>query len=424
MAPNPRIQSKKHVARLERERRQTRLIQYIAGGVVASVILILVYGYLDINYLQQRQPVVEVNDEKISTGEFQARVSLQRSQLINQYLYYQYQQSFGFDVTNQLEQIEFSLDNPTTVGQQALDALIEEVLIRQDAEKRGIEVSANELENYTRAQFRFYPDGSPTPTITPTIADFSYPTLTTDQLELVTATPSATAGPAPSPTPTVTQVPASPTPVGATPEATATPRPTATPYTLEAYQEDYATTLESVKEVGLTEEQYIAIVRTALLREKLFEIITADTPREEEQVWARHILVEDEETAIQVVDRLKNDEDFGSLATEFSQDPGSRDAGGDLGWFGMGRMVAEFEATAFDLEIGQISEPVESSFGWHIIQVLGRVTAPLDPFAYEAARQTAFSEFLAGLRESSDVKIYEYWVDRVPTSPGLDSIQQ
>ena len=70
MAPKTKkVQSKKHVARLERERRQIRLIQYIAIGVVAAVILILAYGYLDVTYLQARQPVAEVNGEKMAFSE-------------------------------------------------------------------------------------------------------------------------------------------------------------------------------------------------------------------------------------------------------------------------------------------------------------------------------------------------------------------
>ena len=107
MAPKPKVQSKKHIARLERERRQVKLIQYVAIGVVVVIVLILAYGYLDLNYLQARQPVAEVNGEKITTKEFQARVVIQRNQLLNQYMQYQqYQQLFGLDVSSQLQQIQ------------------------------------------------------------------------------------------------------------------------------------------------------------------------------------------------------------------------------------------------------------------------------------------------------------------------------
>ena len=425
MAPNPRIESKKHVARLERERRQTRIIQFIAIGVVASVLIILLYGYLDINFLQKRQPIAEVNGEKISTSEFQARTTIQRNQLINQYLQYsQYQQVFGMDVTSQLDQIKFSLDNASIVGQQVLDSLIEEALIRQEAQKRGIEITPAELDSFTQAQFQYFPDGTPTPTITPTTVDFSYPTLNADQLKIVTATPITTAEPTITPMPTATQEPSSTPATGSTPESTPTLLPTATPYTLEGFQSGYATAQSSIQEAGFNEEQYTLLFKTELYRKKLFEVITADTPQEEEQVWARHILVEDEDTANQVEVRLKDGEDFGQIAAELSMDPGSREVGGDLGWFGKGVMVAEFEEAAFHLEINQISEPVQSDFGYHIIQVLGRVTVPLTPNAYDQARQAAFSEFLSGLRDTSEVKIYEYWTERIPTTPELGALGQ
>ncbi len=425
MAPNPKIESKKHVARLERERRQTRIIQFVAISVVAVVVLILAYGYLDLTYLQKRRPVAEVNGEKISTSEFQARVKVQRGQLVNQYMQYlQYQQLFGMDVSTQLQQIQTSLDTPILVGQQVLDDLIQEALIRQEGDKRGIEITSQDIETFTQAQFQYFPDGSPTPTITPTEVDFSYPTLSATQLRWVTVTPVVTAGPTQTPLPSPTQESGTATPGAEVPETSPTPSPTATPYTLEGFQNAYATAQASILETGFTKAQYEALFRTELYRKKLFDQVTADTPREEEQIWARHILVEDEETAKQVEERLNNGEDFGQLAAEFSQDSGSRDVGGDLGWFGKGRMVAAFESVAFDLKVGQISDPVQSDFGWHIIQVLGRATVPLSSAAYDQARQQAFTEFLTGLRENAQVQIFDYWTERIPTTPDLNLPQQ
>jgi parvulin-like peptidyl-prolyl isomerase len=424
MAPKNKVQSKKHIARLERERRQVRLIRIIAIIVVAAVVLIIGYGLLDNYYLQGQEPVAEVNGEKITTKEFQARVVLQRNELLNQYMLYQQYQQFGMDVSNQLNQVELSLNTPSVVGQQVLDFMIGEALIRQEAEHRGITVSEDELENYTRQQFQFFPDGSPTPTITPTEVTITYPTLSPQQLELVTVTPVPTEGPTVTPPPTPTLDPA------ITPEATPTtaptplPSPTATPYTLEGYENRFNDVLSNMEEIGLTEAQYRQLFETGLLREKLLEEVTADLPKEEEQVWARHILVPDEETANQVIERLNNGEDFGELASELSEDTGSAAVGGDLGWFGKGRMVPEFEEAAFDLEVGEISEPIESQFGYHIIQVLGRTIVPLDATAYEQARQAEFEDYIAQLREEADITIYDYWVERVPLSPNLQELQQ
>jgi parvulin-like peptidyl-prolyl isomerase len=88
-----------------------------------------------------------------------------------------------------------------------------------------------------------------------------------------------------------------------------------------------------------------------------------------EQVHARHILVATEAEAQQVLARLQNGEDFAAVAQEVSLDTTSGQQGGDLGWFGRGMMVAPFEEAAFALEVNQLSQPVQTQFGYHIIQV-------------------------------------------------------
>jgi len=296
-------------------------------------------------------------------------------------------------------------------------------LIRQEAARRGITVSAEEVESFTQGQFNYYPNGTPTPTITPTEVIVTYPTLSPEQLKLVTETPVPTEGPTATLPPTATPDLSATATATSTPAPTATPSPTATPYTLEGYQGRFDEALKSVEEIGLTEKEYRQLFETELLRSKLFDAVTADTPKEEEQVWARHILVEDEATAKTVIERLKNGEDFAALAVEYSKDTGSAANGGDLGWFGKGQMVAEFEQAAFSLKDGEISEPIQSNFGWHIIQTLGHATLPLTASEYEQSRQTAFDDFLTKLRDESDIVEYDYWTERVPTTPNLNDLQ-
>jgi peptidyl-prolyl cis-trans isomerase C len=88
----------------------------------------------------------------------------------------------------------------------------------------------------------------------------------------------------------------------------------------------------------------------------------------EQEVRARHILVETEDEAKQVEDELKKGADFAELAKKKSKDPGAAD-GGDLGFFTKDQMVPEFSAVAFSLEPGKISDPVKTQFGWHVIKV-------------------------------------------------------
>lgn len=101
----------------------------------------------------------------------------------------------------------------------------------------------------------------------------------------------------------------------------------------------------------------------------------------EDEVDARHILVTSEITAKEVYDKVGKGEDFAKLAADYSQDPGSKADGGKLGYFTKGQMVKEFEDAAFALKKGEVSKPVQSKFGWHIIKIEDRRTKPLP--AYE-----------------------------------------
>ncbi len=100
----------------------------------------------------------------------------------------------------------------------------------------------------------------------------------------------------------------------------------------------------------------------------------------EEEVRARHILVETEAEAKDIAAKLKGGADFAALAKEKSKDPGSAAEGGDLGFFVKGQMVPEFSETAFKLKNGETSEPVKTQFGYHIIRTEERRTKPVPTF--------------------------------------------
>jgi parvulin-like peptidyl-prolyl isomerase len=88
------------------------------------------------------------------------------------------------------------------------------------------------------------------------------------------------------------------------------------------------------------------------------------------KIRASHILIEKQSQALRILDDLKKGESFSNLAQKFSQCP-SRKRGGDLGFFGRGQMIKEFERAAFALKVGEISKPVKTRFGYHIIKKTG-----------------------------------------------------
>jgi peptidyl-prolyl cis-trans isomerase C len=129
----------------------------------------------------------------------------------------------------------------------------------------------------------------------------------------------------------------------------------------------------------------------------------------QEEVRARHILVEKEDEAKAIADQLKGGADFATLAKEKSKDPGGAD-GGDLGYFTKDQMVPEFADVAFKMYPGQLSNPVKSQFGWHIIKVEDKRTKQPPEFekvkgqleAYVARK--AQSEFVAKLRQTAKIE--------------------
>lgn len=142
---------------------------------------------------------------------------------------------------------------------------------------------------------------------------------------------------------------------------------------------------------------------------KLFDD-TVKTMTPEEEVHARHILVEDEAKAKDVAARLKKGEDFAKVAAELSKDPGSGKEGGDLGWFTKERMVPEFAEAAFKLQKGQVSDPVKSQFGWHVIKLEDKRTKPLPKFEEvkpqidQYLERKAQQDIVVALREKAKVE--------------------
>jgi len=421
-SPKKPIVSKKHLARIERERIQTRYIIITTTLVAVLVIGLISYGLVNEYILKPLAPVATVDGEKISVREFQATIRYNQQQIISNYTQnLSFYQMFGADANtlSSLQNMAAQQLESSSLGNYVLEYLIQDRLIRKYADANNISVSSEEVENAIKDSFGFYPGGTPTPKPTsPVVA-----TSTLSPTQLVLLPPTQT----PLPTVTSTEV--------ITPEATSTPTaeplptstseplPTPTLYTVDAYKVNYKEYIKQLNDnIDIPETIFRQIVENQLLREKVLDAVITNLPKEDEQVWARHILVDSQEIALIVIERLKAGEDFGALAAEFSSDS-SASSGGDLGWFGKGKMVAEFEQAAFALGIGEISDPVQSQFGFHIIQVLGHENRPISDSDYQQLRQDKFSSWLQELRTQATVEIPDNWLPLVPTAPALPSLQ-
>jgi parvulin-like peptidyl-prolyl isomerase len=279
---------------------------------------------------------------------------------------------------------------------QALDDLIDEELIRQEAAKNDLSVTEQEVNDAVRREVARGAGFVTAPDATATAAAAVEATATA---AFFTPTPLPTA------TPTLT-VTAAVSPTTPTPTVLPTPLPTTHVMTEGEFLERYKEMLDTLhQEAGLSEADYRRTIEADLLYSKLQDLFASQVPTTEEQVHARHILVETEEEAQTVLARLEAGEDFVSLAQELSTDESTREDGGDLGWFPRGVMVPEFEEAAFALQPGEASDIVQTSFGYHIILVEERDSdRELEISLLERRRASALSDWLEEQRQSEAVE--------------------
>jgi foldase protein PrsA len=198
-----------------------------------------------------------------------------------------------------------------------------------------------------------------------------------------------------------------------------------------------------LKQQGLTEADVQTVLRQQLVIDKAVapkvHVTDADisayfdknaaTLNRPEQVRARHILVADEATADAVKAKLDAGASFADLAHQYSTDPSTKDKGGELGFFGHGQMIPAFDAAAFSLAPGTISAPVQSPFGWHIINVEEKRPAVIATLAgsrdniratlVQQQEQQQIPVFLQQLRVQAKIQIFdEQFKDAFPPPAG------
>jgi len=388
----PKELNRKQLSHQTRDAR-TRRITILGTAIVLGVVgLILVAGLVDQFVLKPRRPVAIVNGTKISREAYEKRLKYRQWDYENYLQQLQEQRALYADNADQSyivqlidQQISSLQTEITNLASTTISELIDEELYRQEAIRRGITVAPEDVQYTLESQFGYY-------SITPT----PYPT----------SIPSATSTPI-SPTVHLTVTVEGVTPeVTATAAATVTPYPTPTLMTKEQFDSRFANWISAAQQAsGFTEADLKTLIENALLRQQVQAAISAEVPTSAEQVHARHILFATREEAEAALARIKAGEDFATLATELSTDTGSKENGGDLGWFTRGQMLKEFEDAAFSLPVGQVSEVVETSAGFHLILVEDhQMDRPLDETALQQAQEMAINSWLDAQRASPNVR--------------------
>jgi len=331
-------------------------------GVIVVAILVLAFGYLRENVLRASEAAAVVDGEKITLAQILERVKPRAAALDAQARFYQAQ-----GMTQAATQVSVQRSG---LPDQVLDTMIEEKLVSAELNRRGLAVSDTEVEESLRKEIA-------------------------EQEAMSRPTPAPTASPAPA-------ADASPDPTLA-PTAGPTSTSTAVP-TLAA--DEFDTAYQSfLQRANLTDSAYRELKRAEVARDRLRDDIGKNVQRTEEMVHARHILVDNQDSLQQVQQKLAEGVPFDQVAKDFSTDRGSRDKGGDLGWFPRGQMNAPFEAAAFTQPISEVGPPVQSTNGLHVIQVLERdANHGLTTEQVEGKAATGYQAWYAGVRNGEDVK--------------------
>lgn len=373
----------------------------LIGVIVIAVVVvgILLYAVISQQFILPGKVVATVEGTEITVAEFQ------------DWTRFEY-----FLQTGGAPLAQLGLEE-SFFGQIAVDTLVENIIYEKKAEEFDITITEEEIERQSRSLLavllqRPVPasDTTPTPTVTegPTLT----PTLTPTFVVTATATTTPTPFPGVDPTATPTITPT------LDPEITLTPTmplPTVPPVEDSDFDEfvDRMSTITGLSDERVREiwrEQVISIIR----QQKLAEAQDFDLDEVKSLTNAAHILVATEEEAQAALERIEAGEEFEVVAAEVSTD-GSAIRGGNLGWFGPGDMVAPFEEVAFNIPIGEISDPVESQFGFHIIKVYDRMEVPVSDGEREQQRRELFNELNLEWRADADIDIdNDLWLRTLP----------
>lgn len=377
----------KDLSRAEREHLRERLALFALSGVVAVVIVLVGGTLLTENVLRGLQPVAKMDGRTVARLRDYAGVfGYRQNSLLLQYQAASEMARQPAASSDDSQVASFAQQQAQAIQRQLgslqmqlVEDFVEAELIRREAGKRVIAAAPHEITAELKRQIGYVePDGTgaagdPATDAAPAGA------------QQVTAT-SASSG-------TAVAVPG--TGRGSRREE-------------RGFEPQLRRYLSAV---GGSERVARSLAEVAVLRQKLQSALSEDIPTVVEQVRAQHILVPDEMAAQAVLERMNWGDSFEALAAELSTDPGSKDTGGDLGWFPRGVMVEEFEETAFRLAAGNTSEPVKSRFGYHVIRVVERdPQRALGEEMSQSLRANAFTRWLDSAKEEHKIeRLIDSW---------------
>lgn len=443
-------------SKAERQQRYQRWAIISIAALAAASVLIVLIALFNEQVLIPRQAITTVNGTEVSTRDYQARVRFMRWLTADQIRDLYNLTGGNLDYMEQVAGQQIStLRSPILMGSQVLGEMEEEIILEQAAKERGIEIDKaaveKEVDDYMASRVGLTsPDSAtPTPTLEPTITPTPLVSPTPTNTPLPTETPAPSATPTPdaaaTEAPTATPGPsATPT---LTPTATVSPTPTATlePDQIRATISkeesrfyDKATDRADVDRDVVRDVFYYQALRVAMI-----DAIGADVSPEELQVNARHILIsfnpdlpanqpappptDDQKAAAlaqanEVMAALQDGEPFADLAQAVSNDTGSGAQGGELGWASPDNYVPEFKDAVLNADIGAIIGPIETQYGYHIIQVHAREVRELSPSDLRTARSEAYQTWLEEQKAAADIERHEDWLDRIPEDPSYNDL--